>query len=636
MLEMFTMDALAGACDGRIASSSFQATLEGSVATLLRNRSIPFRILRGNDINVRWNFDVTRLFEPAPLLQTAVITLPALALSRLNSFQVSALIGAAYHEAAHLLYTNASGELAALHALLDKYPKAAELLKAHPDWVFSICNLIEDIYIEHLLVAEFPHTKRRLADLRALTTRYVHSQPPAQADLLNDALFYAQTQVLGYKLPDDEAFWSDRAALYGDAWSAVQDLVASLPLQDWSPHTARDLCPHHPAFEATLRVVEVLDPSILCVRGPDDSSDRESDGNSGNASGEEDDDKQNNRSGGSGDDNVSGDGRDGRDDRDGGDGRDHPSSGGQTTTPETCPSEAPTQAQGVTKHPLTMDTTRAEALAPLIEAATAEEMENAVLATGSEIDTAELLRQARRQAAPITAALRVKMKVRRLVPSTQGQAKGRKLSSRHLVDTVASVRAFEPPKTAFAALTKDFIVDFTCAIFIDCSSSMDTTMLRYAMEGALALSHAVEQCGGKSIIAGFDSVYTPLRTHGRFQIVKNTKTSTRAAAPVVAALRASGGTPTHLAAELGVKILAHRREDRHRLMFILTDGFPNDEQRLNDALLEASELGVTSVIIGIGPQADGIEKRIAHGRVVHCDPSHLGSELAHLLHSTLS
>jgi nitric oxide reductase activation protein len=168
---------------------------------------------------------------------------------------------------------------------------------------------------------------------------------------------------------------------------------------------------------------------------------------------------------------------------------------------------------------------------------------------------------------------------------------------------------------------------------IDQSGSMHDK-LEGAAKIALALGEALETIGAKSAITGFTTngrsaiynggdctaAWAEFRAMGAHRsdgididVFKGFDERWRSAAPRLAKLRASGGTPMSDGVEHALKLLSTRREG-YRVIFVLTDGVPDGghAEVLKGQFRRAAEAGVMIVGVGLGRDSHYVTTTFEH------------------------
>ena len=226
-----------------------------------------------------------------------------------------------------------------------------------------------------------------------------------------------------------------------------------------------------------------------------------------------------------------------------------------------------------------------------------------------------LLDQVRDQSNFLRASLRQMVRAMEFSHTTHGLKRGRGLSARTLVDTALSVRAGIQPKRAY--YDTDTVIDtsIACAICLDESGSMDDSLVE-ASKMLLALAEPIDSIGGKVLAYGFrdgrqwvdggqghredcSMIYDVFKSwEERFVTVKGRFANTIA----------TGGTPMAEGIQFGLDNLELRTE-KHRILFVLTDGEPNYGHRpvIKRQIRVAKEAGIHIVGIGWGYYGRGVQ-----------------------------
>lgn len=137
-------------------------------------------------------------------------------------------------------------------------------------------------------------------------------------------------------------------------------------------------------------------------------------------------------------------------------------------------------------------------------------------------------------------------------------------------------------------------VNTAIVVVLDRSGSMNGTSIETAREAALAVAHAVEQIPDVAVsvgaFPGHKSDVLPIMDFGE---------KTRATAGRFSAINADGGTPMTEAIWWGMEVLLYRQETR-KLLFVVTDGAPNNAFSTKKAIEVAERCGIECFGIGIG------------------------------------
>jgi len=164
--------------------------------------------------------------------------------------------------------------------------------------------------------------------------------------------------------------------------------------------------------------------------------------------------------------------------------------------------------------------------------------------------------------------------------------------------------------------------DTAMFLLVDNSGSMGSEPMRIAREAALAMAMAADMLPGISIAVG---------TFPTFELVQPFGMSVRRRIPYYG-IRATGGTPTAEGVLWASKHLAARPESR-RMIVVVTDGQPNDEDRARSAIRGARAHGVEVHGLGIGNCAQRIPALFGKGEAIQ-DVHELSGALFKLLEST--
>jgi Mg-chelatase subunit ChlD len=146
-------------------------------------------------------------------------------------------------------------------------------------------------------------------------------------------------------------------------------------------------------------------------------------------------------------------------------------------------------------------------------------------------------------------------------------------------------------------------IDAAATILLDRSASMDTCIIEAAV-AALSCSQALERISkvktSIEMFPGHDGTVDHTVTLQAFG------QSARQVARRVNDVDAGGGTPLAEALqEVIPRLLAQRV--KKRIVFLVTDGIPNDRERALKEIAEAEKSGVEFVGIGIGEYGKAIE-----------------------------
>ena len=223
----------------------------------------------------------------------------------------------------------------------------------------------------------------------------------------------------------------------------------------------------------------------------------------------------------------------------------------------------------------------------------------------------ELLNSVRKECVFFLARLRSIVLAMTQRSTYHGLPRGRDISERMLVESVASMRAGKKPRRAYYDVGTQVDVSLSCVVLVDESSSMmgDETETTRSL---LTIASPLDSLGCPTLILGFRDGPRGQRIGGVprdchrtegvcidvFKGFHESFTSTRWR---FANVRAVGGTPMSDGIQMGLKALEDR-DETHRIMFVITDGYPNSPHRpvvLRQIRL-AKEAGIHMVGVGIG------------------------------------
>lgn len=194
-----------------------------------------------------------------------------------------------------------------------------------------------------------------------------------------------------------------------------------------------------------------------------------------------------------------------------------------------------------------------------------------------------------------------------------GVRKGPAISGRMLVNSHCEMAGGSMPTRAYLDRTPAIDMSIAASIVIDESSSMNDK-LRETTQVAYTLMDALDSIGAKSMAVGFRNgrhsnsyverreVEGCHRTHAMYyDLFKDWSETFKVAAPRLGEINATGGTPMADGVEFALRELSGRTEG-HRVMFVLTDGQPDNGHALvlRGQLQRAAEAGILVVGVGLG------------------------------------
>lgn len=233
----------------------------------------------------------------------------------------------------------------------------------------------------------------------------------------------------------------------------------------------------------------------------------------------------------------------------------------------------------------------------------------------------QLLDSVRSQTAYLRAKLRVLLRSVEQRSTAHGVRRGKGLSERMLVDSVASLRSGTLPSRAYYDVSDKIDTSVAAAVILDESGSMSDSAqkLQDAARCVLTLVEPLDANGGVVLAAGFrnglpntegmdgddDLTGACHRHHGvcidvfktfdeRFLSVKWRFANTRGI----------GSTPMADGVQFGLDALSGRRE-AHRVLFVVTDGEPDPRHRpvIQHQIRLATEAHIAVIGVGIGAES---------------------------------
>lgn len=208
-----------------------------------------------------------------------------------------------------------------------------------------------------------------------------------------------------------------------------------------------------------------------------------------------------------------------------------------------------------------------------------------------------------------------------MTSTVHGTPKGRRLSSRFLVDSKVAIMSGQMPKRAYKQVDEQLDTSLAAAIVLDQSGSM-CGLLRDATRILCAITEPLDALGCPVQVSGFrDGCYyggsregilggnyhrTESITHDVFKAFHE---PLRTVKWRFANTRATGGTPMADGVQFGLQALNHRTEG-HRILFVVTDGQPNGGHMpiIRRQLRLAKEAGIHVVGVGIGSGAQYVKQ----------------------------
>ena len=236
---------------------------------------------------------------------------------------------------------------------------------------------------------------------------------------------------------------------------------------------------------------------------------------------------------------------------------------------------------------------------------------------GREYDSEQadiILKSVKAEIAYLRSRMRTMIKSIEMTGVSRGVEKGRRLSTRYLVETRGAVAAGEKPKRAFDRKGDKVDMTMACAVVLDQSGSMKP-LRRDATRIMMALCEPLDAMNAPTLALGFrdhydsSSYYSSTQDTGDYHrrtpicydIFKGFNERFRAVKWRFANTIADGGTPMSDGVQYALSALSARKE-AHRILFVVTDGVPNSphEQVMNHQIRLANEAGIHVIGVGIG------------------------------------
>lgn len=230
----------------------------------------------------------------------------------------------------------------------------------------------------------------------------------------------------------------------------------------------------------------------------------------------------------------------------------------------------------------------------------------------------KLVESVRSECAYLRARLRAIVRAVEQRSVIHGTPRGKEISDRMLVDSVAALRGGKRPNRAYYVVGDKTDTSIAAVAVIDESSSMawGATKLQDATRALIAIAEPLDFLGAATLVAGFRDGpsnlsaedYAALREEDYHRVqgvcMDVFKTFTERFSAVkwrFANTRGVGGTPMSDGIQFGLDVLNERTE-AHRLLFIVTDGDPNGghEPVIRRQVRLAKDAGIVVLGVGIG------------------------------------
>lgn len=232
-----------------------------------------------------------------------------------------------------------------------------------------------------------------------------------------------------------------------------------------------------------------------------------------------------------------------------------------------------------------------------------------------------LLQSVKAESSFLRARLRQIVRALEMTATIHGVRRGKDLSERYLVDTVASIRAGKRPKRAYWDRDEQIDTSLAAAVVIDESYSMKY-MLRDATRMLCAITEPLDALGCAVQVSGFRNGRRYSNTAGMtaedldgchrhhgvvHDVFKTFGESFRSVKWRFANTRAEGSTPMSDGVQFALDALDTRKEG-HRVLFIITDGDPDPghEPVIKRQIRLAKEAGIHVIGVGVGGGAGNV------------------------------
>ena len=244
----------------------------------------------------------------------------------------------------------------------------------------------------------------------------------------------------------------------------------------------------------------------------------------------------------------------------------------------------------------------------------------------------------------LRAQLRTKFLQARRPGSIHGVRKGRELSERRIVNSVVELRSGKRPSRPDWKKKNKEACTLAAAVIIDESGSMGAKLAARASAAALSIAIPLDELGSPCLVVGprsgggysadtTDYSTNPERYHRiasvLIDVFKDWDEPMRAALPRFSQVRSTGGTPLSDGIQYALTQL-NERDERFRVVFVITDGRPNCESVVRRQIRLAAEAGVFVVGVGISDGCDAVRTLFPVHVAVH-DLKELPREMMSIL-----
>lgn len=556
-----------------------------------------------------------------------------------------ALVGGGYHEAAHRLYTYQGQISPAQIRKVCKGRLGSVNWQSRRELLMSWTNIVEDIRIERRLCREFPGALPRMESLQDFILSKEGDDPQRGANPMSMiACIFRDLGFGPYKTQAQKKRLKFYKRVCPPAWELVTN-GALAPLLEEAKNSADD--DHAAMLRIAMDVIIIL--NALAPTPPDDEQgegDGDEGGDEGNAgngdpndeSGDESEGNSEGNSEGESEGNSEGESDDESDDESEGesedeaDGESEGNSEGDETGDESdskrghsFPDKEPF-SQSLADLDLEGMHDNSSALTDDLDQQIQNKCQDdeqpwrplttmndqVVVAPPGESKTVKKLeKRAKEVTKALTTKLRQKFRGIENTGVSYGR-RGKRLSGRHLTQTVSEIRSDRHPTRPFRLQGQTMDTSIAVDIVLDQSGSMINEIADVSA-GLISIASAMATIGAKTSIHGFQS---GLRNRGydwdqglkchRRRAVKHwvyktfRENFTTAVKSRLGSIEVGGGTPLCDGIQFGLDNLSSRKE-AHRILFVLTDGDPSEGTgviRRQNRL--AAEAGIHVIAVSIG------------------------------------
>ena len=210
-----------------------------------------------------------------------------------------------------------------------------------------------------------------------------------------------------------------------------------------------------------------------------------------------------------------------------------------------------------------------------------------------------------------------------------GLRRGSHLSDRRLVASFIEMKGGKPPSRPWARIKKQPAESLAIAVVGDMSGSMEDgrgnkKLYKMAAKGMFAVASAFCDLGSPILCCGVRDNWEYAKNTGHerkegvedgdfhrfnnvdYVVFKDWKEKTKDVAERFWTYNATGGTPLSDGIQFALEQI-NQREEKHRLILVITDGIPNCPDVVRRQIRLANEAGVKVVGVGIGWGCGGVK-----------------------------